>query len=102
MADYGFGGEPPKINLPKRERKVKVKPTESAIQHIAEAGVAQGYVDRSPEKRRKPGPKQREPQDRVTITGPQRIVDEFRDYCDERGRSYWEGLEALLANQKPE
>jgi hypothetical protein len=50
--------------------------------------------------RLKPGPKRKEPQDKISIPGPKRVVDALRTFCSMRDRTLWQGLELLLEEQK--
>lgn len=91
---YGFGGG---IELPKVETtKPRVLPDQGAIKQAVEAGTALGFVSREPATKRKPGPKRSEPQDKVSIPGPKRVIDQFRSFCTEQNVTLWEGLELLL------
>lgn len=91
---YGFGGG---IELPKEDTpKPRVVPDQNAIKEAVEAGTALGFVSREPAAKRKPGPKRSEPQDKVSIPGPKRVIDEFRGFCTERNVTLWEGLDMLL------
>lgn len=96
---YGFGEG---IKLPKTPKvskpRPKVKP--EALNEAVRAGNDLGFIAREPNARRKPGPKRREPQDKVSIPGPKRVIDSFRAYCTTRDVTLWQGLEALLNNQK--
>lgn len=99
MANYGFGKTPTqdlKVELPTRPKKEQTSVSKADIARLAKAAEQTGYVDRSPTKRRKPGPKQREEQDRIMMTGPKRVLQEFRQLCDDKEQSYWEGLEDLM------
>jgi len=95
---YGFNKG---IDLPPVPPKAKTRPaTEAtAISQAVEAGHAQGFVSREPSTRLKPGPKRKEPQSKVTIPGPTRVVDEFRGFCRSRNITLWEGLELLLSEK---
>ncbi len=99
MSKYGFGGgiELPKTTTPAKPRpKIETEHVEKAVQ----AGTELGFVSRETSNRLKPGPKRKEPQDKVSIPGPKRVTDEFRAYCRSRGLTLWEGLERLLQDQK--
>ncbi|WP_372988422.1 hypothetical protein [Marinobacter sp.] len=99
MTKYGFGSgiELPTTTAPAKPKpKIETKNIEKAIQ----AGSELGFVSREPTTRLKPGPKRKEPQDKVSIPGPKRVTDEFRAYCRSRGLTLWEGLESLLQSQK--
>jgi hypothetical protein len=93
---YGFGGG---IQLPKQEAAPPQSKQEAPdISKAIKAGNDLGFVSREPSTRRKPGPKRREPQDKVSIPGPKRIIDRYRAYCAERNLTLWQGLEDLLNN----
>lgn len=91
---YGFGGgiELPKIDSP----KPRVVPDQGALKEAVEAGTTLGFVSREPSAKRRPGPKRTEVQDKVSIPGPKRVVDQFRAFCNEQNVTLWEGLELLL------
>ena len=47
--------------------------------------------------RRRPGRPRREPQTRVSLAGPVRVIERFQRFCLERGDvTYWQGIELLL------
>lgn len=91
---YGFGGgiELPKVEAP----KPRSLPDQGVIKQAVEAGTALGFVSREPSAKRKPGPKRTEPQDKVSVPGPKRVIDQFRSFCAEQNVTLWEGLEILL------
>jgi len=91
---YGFGGG---LSLPAKET-IAQRPSVSpdAMSEAVEAGNKLGFVSRDPPQRRKPGPKRREPQDKISIPGPKRVTDRFRAFCVESDLTYWEALETLL------
>lgn len=91
---YGFGGG---IQLPKQE-PTPPRPRQEApdLSRAIKAGNDLGFVNREPSTRRKPGPKRTEPQDKVSIPGPKRIIDRYRAYCTNHNLTLWQGLEALL------
>ena len=95
MSDkYGFGSG---ISLPKDDGAGDRPPVAKAtLAEAVQAGNTLGFVDREPVARRKPGPKRREPQDKVSIPGPKRVIDQYRAFCTERGVTLWQGLELLL------
>lgn len=96
---YGFGGgiELP-VNTPAPKKR---EPTDrQAVARAVEAGNELGFVSREPPKRLKPGPKRREPQDKVSIPGPKRVIDDFRNFCADQDITLWQGLELLLAQRK--
>lgn len=93
---YGFGGG---IELPKSTPEAKPRPKieRNALDQAVQAGNEMGFVSREPVARMKPGPKRKEPQDKVSIPGPKRVIDDFRNFCRERDMTLWQGLELLLA-----
>ncbi|MEM1409887.1 MAG: hypothetical protein AAGG79_03975 [Pseudomonadota bacterium] len=97
---YGFGGG---IELPKAQ-PAKPRPAvdQPALTQAVKAGEDLGFVSREPVVRRKPGPKRKEPQDKLTIPGPKRVTDGFRSFCAERNLTLWQGIELLLAAEKGE
>lgn len=100
MNKYGFseGG----IDLPETTptRPARRKVDADSLTQAVQAGNEMGFVNREPVQRTKPGPKRREPQDKVSIPGPKRVTDEFRAFCRDRDLTLWEGLELLLVAQK--
>ncbi len=98
---YGFGaGERGGIELPKITPRPKHLVAPDALTGAIEAGKALGFVAREvapeAEQRRKPGPRRIEPQGKVGIVGPQRVIEAFRAFCDQEDVTLWEGLERLL------
>ena len=97
---YGFSGT---INLPTEGEPTHRAPVDrTVLKEAIRAGNELGFVDRDPSARRKPGPKRTEPQDKVSIPGPKRIIDRYRDFCIERDVTLWRGLELLLSEQQAE
>jgi hypothetical protein len=95
---YGFGGG---IDLPKSTSSPQRKPVDrSSISEAVQAGQQLGFVSREPSARRKPGPKRKEPQDKVSIPGPKRIIDRYRDFCTVQDLTLWQGLELLLDREE--
>jgi hypothetical protein len=91
---YGFGGG---IELPKMgSTKPRLAPDREALKDAVEAGTTLGFVSREATTKRKPGPKRTEAQDKVSIPGPKRVIDQFRAYCNEHNVTLWEGLDLLL------
>ncbi len=95
---YGFNSG---IDLPKTTPKPKPRPKvdSSSLSEAVKAGEGLGFVSREPSTRLKPGPKRKEPQDKVSIPGPKRVVDEFRTFCSTRNLTLWQGLELLLSQE---
>lgn len=95
---YGFGGgiELPKIDTSKPRGVLDKK----SLQDAVEAGTTLGFVSREPTTaKRKPGPKRTEAQDKVSIPGPKRVIDQFRAFCTEQNVTLWEGLDLLLQSK---
>lgn len=71
-----------------------------AVLAAVKAGQGQGFVSRQTQvdaPRRKPGPRRTEPQDKLMLTGPKRVLDRLREEADSMGGvPYWQALEALL------
>lgn len=90
---FGFGDD--EVQLPKM---VKKKPAKAAnVQLAVQEGEKLGFVDRGGSKKRKTGPKQTEPQGKITVTGPKRVLGRLQSFCDERGGvAYWQAIEELL------
>ena len=96
---YGFSGG---IELPKTTPgpKPRSKVDGNSLSEAVKAGADLGFVSREPTTRLKPGPKRKEPQDKISIPGPKRVVDDFRAFCSSRNLTLWQGLELLLEKQK--
>lgn len=91
---YGFGGG---LSLPAAQPAPPRKPAEmQTIRRAVEAGNDLGFVNREPSVRLRPGPKRVEPQDKVSIPGPQRVTDRYRTFCAARDLTLWQGLELLM------
>ena len=93
MSTYGFGGGG--IALPEAQAQ-RTRVDTDALGRAAEAGRALGFEPRDAAVRRKPGPKRREPQVKMSIAGPARVLDSFRAYCDAHGLTQREGIERLM------
>ena len=94
---YGFDNDKvdDAIKLPKSTgRRDKAR---DSVQNAVEAGRKLGFVERSNQGRRRPGPKRTEPQGKLTITGPVRVLERLQLRCDKMGGvPYWQAVEALL------
>ncbi len=99
MSDkYGFGGG---ISLPAKDKaENKSRVDRATLTEAVQAGKSLGFVDREPGVRRKPGPKRREPQDKVSIPGPKRVIDQYRAFCTDQDITLWQGLELLLQESR--
>lgn len=96
---YGFGGgiEGGGIDLPAPRPRAAVEAA-TLMAAVAE-GARLGFVAREVQAKRKPGPKRREPQDKISIPGPKRVIDAFRARCAAADLTLWQGLERLLEAQ---
>ena len=97
MSKYGFDKKAGGIELPKTVPSAPKRDVPSAdeVADAVRAGEDLGFVSRDPEQRRKPGPKRREEQDRITIHGPKRVIDAFRQLARDEDVTLWEALELL-------
>lgn len=95
---YGFDKPMDAVQLPKLREKALDKPAAApAMTTVLQAGAELGFVSREVSARRKPGPKRTEPQDKITVTGPKRVMDRLKAYCDKQGGiSYCDAIETLL------
>ena len=95
---YGFGDgiELPETTAPRPRPKVD----QATLSEAVKAGNALGFISREPSRRLRPGPKRKEPQDKVSIPGPKRVIDDFRAFCIAHELTLWQGLELLLSQQK--
>lgn len=99
MSKYGFGGG---IELPQPSppAKTRSKASTASVDRAVEAGKSLGFVSREGRTKLKPGPKRKEAQDKVSIPGPKRVINEFRAFCRERDITLWQGLELLLSEKR--
>ena len=96
---YGFLGG---IDLLKATPAPKPRPKVDSglLSEAIKADAVLGFISREPTTRLKPGPKRKEAQDKVSIPGPKRVVDDFRAFCLTCDLTLWQGLELLLERQK--
>ncbi len=95
MSSYGFDKPLESVKLPQPTAPKQPEPANMAS--VLQAGSSLGFVSREASPRRKTGPKRTEPQDKITIAGPKRIIDRLKAYCDrEGGITYHAAIEALL------
>lgn len=96
MSNYGFGEKTTGlVQLP--QQLGEATPAKPAMSQVLKAGAELGFVSREAATRRKPGPRRIEAQDKITVTGPKRVIDRLKAYCDAQGGvSYCEAIEALL------
>ncbi|MCV6574508.1 MAG: hypothetical protein OIF58_02135 [Cohaesibacter sp.] len=100
---YGFNKPElpadPSITLP--APKAGRKSNKQAVAKALDAGKKLGFVSRETRSRRRPGPKRTEPQGKLTLTGPQRVIERLQAYADDLGGvPYWQAIEKLLDDQQ--
>lgn len=93
---YGFDNLPmDTLQLPKAVHQTNVP--SPAMNNILQAGAELGFISRETTKRRRPGPRRTEAQDKITVTGPKRVIDQLKAYCDSKGSiSYCDAIAELL------
>ncbi len=100
MSKFGFDDDADLdtvISLPRPAANKPKKSSKRAVEQAGEAGKQLGFVSREGQGARRPGRRQTEPQGRILLTGPERILERFRRYCEiNDSRAYWMGLETLL------
>jgi len=109
MSKYGFGDDEDiaPIALPKARRQ-SPKPEPAAVRASVEEGRSLGFVPRegtaqpAPRAGRKPGRRKGEPKTQILISGPARVIDAFRDYCEADELTYWEAIERWLSTDDTE
>lgn len=83
----------------------KIKPisvNDDAEEKAIAAGEKVGFVERERQEKVDDKPKGRrrreiEPQGRLLITGPERILERFREFADVHDhKAYWNAIEALM------
>ena len=103
MSNYGFNDEddfvPPP--LPKRTTNVDKGNIKSAVK----AGNDMGFVPREVPSVKQTETRDRrrinkEPQGKILITGPERILGKLRELSIERNEPYWKVIERLLEGSK--
>lgn len=88
--------------LAKRIKPISVN--DDAEEKAIAAGEKVGFVERNKRELTEDRPKGRrrreiEPQGRLLITGPERILEEFREFTDAHGhKAYWNAIEALMSS----
>lgn len=100
MSKYGFDEEAAPIALPKSQpAAARPKPRREETEALVKEGRELGFVPREPSHRRKPGRRKGEPKTQLLVSGPTRVIDQFRDYCDARSITYWEAIEEWMAEK---
>ena len=103
---YGFAEDAPDdaavppLRLPEQKTRAE-RPSEDDVAAVVRTGRELGFVSREPAAVSTPTQtgrrKKTEPQDKMMIAGPTRVLKAFRDYCDAEGhRSYWAGIESIM------
>ncbi|MGN7964103.1 hypothetical protein [Brucella sp. 22210] len=114
---YGFGDNDEKsASSPTELKKLRLPtakadtPSSTAVDVAAalEVGQGLGFLSRQPtstpivNRPRRPGPKRTEPQGKITVTGPQRVLDQLQAKSDSMGGiPYWQVIDALLRADEP-
>jgi hypothetical protein len=95
MNKYGFDTPAETVKLPPSQpRKAGPSPN---MERVLQAGAELGFISREAvPARRKTGPKRTEPQDKMTIAGPKRVIDRLKAYSERLGVPYHEAIDALL------
>lgn len=114
MSKYGFPDDeivpPPAIDLPTPKPRTQ-KPEPALVAEAVKAGQELGFVPREPGPTaaspslaaRRGGRRKSEPQDKLLVAGPARVIEAFRDLCErENIPSYWLALEMLMERAKRE
>lgn len=85
------------LRLPTQKPATATTPAPSK-EALEKTGKALGFVSRQTKpSRRKPGPKRLEPQGKITVTGPQRVIDALQARSEAMGDApYWQVIEELL------
>ena len=94
MTDYGFKSDDvPKVVLRTNKKEVQPKDLKNAV----ETGKELGFISRSTtptvHNRRR---RATEPQGKILITGPERVLEKFRALSDEQGVPYWRIIKHLM------
>lgn len=101
MSDYGFDEtnenfEPPV--LPKRSKQVSKQTVQTAV----EVGNSLGFIPRdlpnkSEHKKSDRRQVNKEPQGKILITGPERVLEQLREMSISSNQPYWKVIESLLS-----
>ena len=98
MTDYGFNEDdstPPPLK--KTKSTLKQLDVESAVAEGEQLGfVARPMGSRSHKRSRRNGRRQVEPQGKLLVTGPERVLDQLREIAAKDGVPYWVVIEDLL------
>lgn len=69
---------------------------EIPVEKLDEVAERHGFVSREPVTRVEKVRKKNQIQDTVYVRGPLEMTNRFKEFCNENGYSYGEGLEALM------
>lgn len=88
-------------NLGFTSKLTQIKPAAEPVQDIPvekEDALAErhGFTSREPTVRVEKVRKKNQIQDTVYVRGPLEMTNRFKEFCNEHGYSYGEGLEALM------
>jgi hypothetical protein len=67
---------------------------------VDEVAKQHGFVSREPVVRVEKNRKKNQIQDTLYVRGPIELTNKFKEFCNEAGYSYGEGLEALMKKAK--
>lgn len=88
--NLGFGAKLSQI-------KPAIEPEpEIPVEKLDEVAERHGFVSREPVTRVEKVRKKNQIQDTVYVRGPLEMTNRFKEFCNENGYSYGEGLEALM------
>ncbi len=97
---FGFDAPAPKAKLDIsgfEPTPVREDPEPEKLDKVAEKV---GFVSREPLVRVEKVRKKNQVQDTVYVRGPLEMTNRFKEFCNENGYSYGEGLEALMKKAK--
>ncbi len=99
VGKYGFGGDTV-VLPPPSPRRQRAEVDGTSLAQAVTAGHHLGFVPRDPMTEEcRPRPRRREPRNRLTVSGPARVTQAFRNHCARRDVPFWEGLEELLEDR---
>lgn len=101
MTDYGFNNDEEFI-APKLPKKKQNNLPKEIVAEAVEEGASLGFVKRgggvTSKTRRDIN---REPQGKILVTGPERIMDRLRETSIKHNLPYWRVIELLLDKELP-
>lgn len=91
---------PIKSTIPKKSALFSKKKPAVSIEETDQVAKNLGFSSRESAQghttRRKPGRKRVEPQSRVLVSGPERVLERFKAQSEANGITYWEYIEMLM------